>query len=189
MTTIMTKKNLMKGAPAKMIFEEDLGEICLEKLGAALEQEDWDEGSVMSGYFQIIEARGLELAPWVEAVTTENIKGRLRSAEFIMPLPQKPMCPKESRVQQTHVVVDEDKVVLEQVSMTLDVPVVGTSFNAVICDTFTVSEGRMKMQRTFAIEWVKSSWLTSTVEREGPGGAAESSPFMVKAIKNWWESA
>merc|ERR1712151_1457236 len=102
--------------------------------------------------------------PWASGQgAAVNVKGKVRSVEYQMSLPPAPMCPQETRCTATwHVVASPYKVVLESVTMSLDVPF-GTSFNVVTCDTFTSDEasGRTHMVRTCGIEWVEVIWMRS----------------------------
>merc|ERR1712032_338757 len=84
-----------------------------------------------------------------------------------------------------YVVCHPNRVVLEIVSMTLDVPIVGTAFNLVVCDTFTSRDGIMKMARTCSVEWVQSCWFKAMVEREAAPGAVEVARKLVEAIRTW----
>merc|ERR1712113_1248485 len=100
----------------------------------------------MAQYFETVgHCSEIELGGWVDL---PGVQGRTRSVECRALVPPAPMCPKDTRCNQTwHVVNTPDKVVLESVNMSLDVPY-GTSFNVIACVTFTIDSGRVRMVRT-----------------------------------------
>eukprot|EP00928_Gymnodinium_smaydae_P014217 TRINITY_DN15174_c1_g3_i1.p1 TRINITY_DN15174_c1_g3~~TRINITY_DN15174_c1_g3_i1.p1 ORF type:complete len:607 (+),score=172.48 TRINITY_DN15174_c1_g3_i1:153-1973(+) len=189
-TYIDLKKLGVGGSTPQVVFEGDAGEFSLAAFGEALDSDDpWEadaSGGFMARYFAMIEARDMEVGAWAEGGACGSVKGKARSIEYRKPLPPKPMCPKESRMQSTcHIVVSEEKVTLEQSVMTLDVPA-GTAWQLWVCDTFTNSGGgRVKLRRTCACEWLQSSWLKSMIEREAPGACGEEAATMLKAIAAW----
>ncbi|CAE7676939.1 prtp, partial [Symbiodinium sp. KB8] len=160
-TTILQNKD-SKGAKFP-IFEQVLGEISLEVLGQSLLTDDWrDPDCLMNFYWEEMGSVDLEISAWSDGSSFASVvKGKVRTIEMRSPVPPAPMCPKETRVQSTwHVVILEDKVLLESVSMSLDVPC-GTNFNVIACDTFSVQDGKLKMVRTCGIEWLQNTWLKS----------------------------
>eukprot|EP00425_Heterocapsa_triquetra_P043970 CAMPEP_0195067532 /NCGR_PEP_ID=MMETSP0448-20130528/12555_1 /TAXON_ID=66468 /ORGANISM="Heterocapsa triquestra, Strain CCMP 448" /LENGTH=101 /DNA_ID=CAMNT_0040098953 /DNA_START=1 /DNA_END=306 /DNA_ORIENTATION=- len=96
------------------------------------------------------------------------------------------MCPKETRATATwHVVASPAKVVLETATMSLDVPY-GTSFQVVVCDTFTATEsGTTRMVRTWGVAWVKSCFMKSLVEANVPIELEKSAHRMIEVLKEW----
>eukprot|EP00435_Cladocopium_sp_Y103_P072912 s597_g41.t1 len=123
------------------IFEQVLGEISLELLGQSLESDDWkDPDSLMAFYWEETGAMDLDISPWSDGSSFASVvKGKVRTIEMRSP---------ETRVQSTwHIVVLPDKVLLESVTMSLDVPC-GTMFNVISCDSFTMQDGKLKMSRT-----------------------------------------
>merc|ERR1712039_1149378 len=137
-------------------------------------------------YFKETGAKDLEIAAWADGDgSTSTVQGQVRSVEFRSPVPPAPMCPKETRVTSTwHVAALADKVVLEAVCMSLDVPC-GTSFNSVTCDTFTVVDGVMKMVRTCGVEWVQESWTKSLVEKNVPVELGTIGQKMANVVQKW----
>eukprot|EP00439_Symbiodinium_sp_Y106_P050130 s994_g6.t1 len=132
----------------------------------------------------------LEISAWSDGSSFASVvKGKVRTIEMRSPVPPAPMCPKETRVQSTwHVVILEDKVLLESVSMSLDVPC-GTNFNVIACDTFSVQDGKLKMVRTCGIEWLQSTWLKSMIEQNVPPQLAAVGERMAKVVGRWWQKA
>eukprot|EP00928_Gymnodinium_smaydae_P080294 TRINITY_DN64012_c0_g1_i1.p1 TRINITY_DN64012_c0_g1~~TRINITY_DN64012_c0_g1_i1.p1 ORF type:complete len:614 (-),score=151.11 TRINITY_DN64012_c0_g1_i1:215-1897(-) len=187
-TTYIKQKGIgVGGATPKLVFEANLGAISLEKLGSELTNDaSWEpnpDGGLMAMYMHKLQVRDMEIGAWTRA--SGKVQGVVRSVDYVKPLPPKPMCPKESRIQTTvHVVNREDTVVFEQRIMTLDVPA-GSSWSLWVRDTFTVSDGNMKMSRDCACEWLQSSWLKSMIEKEVPAGVEETAPDLVEIIKKW----
>lgn len=190
-TTILDTKAI-QGHP--QLVEKSIGAIPLAALASAFEADDWQvEGSLMSMYFQDIGATHLEVGPWAgggrsEGAAVAAVKGKIRSADCVVVLsPQPPMCPDRTRVQSTwHVVSTDVQVVLESVSMSLDVPC-GTSFNVIVCDTFRVDTetGLTKMVRTYGLEWVQSNWLKSFVEANVPEELAKKGQGWADVVGRW----
>ncbi|CAJ1444815.1 unnamed protein product [Effrenium voratum] len=186
-TTILQNK-APSGAKTP-IFEKLLGEISLDLLGASLEKDDWkDPDSLMSFYWQEMGASQLEISDWSDGESFVSVvKGKVRTIEMRTPVPPAPMCPKETRVQSTwHVVILPDKVLLESVTMSLDVPC-GTNFNVIACDTFTVQGGKLKMLRTCGVEWLQSTWLKSMVEQNVPPQLTAVAERMSQVVTRWWD--
>ncbi|CAK9061896.1 Acylcarnitine hydrolase [Durusdinium trenchii] len=181
-------------APAtakETIFEQVLGEISLELLGQSLESDDWkDPDSLMAFYWEETGAMDLDISPWSDGSSFASaVKGKVRTIEMRSPVPPAPMCPKETRVQSTwHIVVLPDQVLLESVTMSLDVPC-GTMFNVISCDSFTIKDGKLKMSRTCGVEWLQSSWLKSMVEQNVPPQLKAIAERMVGVVTRWWEKA
>ncbi|CAK9062032.1 Acylcarnitine hydrolase, partial [Durusdinium trenchii] len=179
-------------APAtakETIFEQVLGEISLELLGQSLESDDWkDPDSLMAFYWEETGAMDLDISPWSDGSSFASaVKGKVRTIEMRSPVPPAPMCPKETRVQSTwHIVVLPDQVLLESVTMSLDVPC-GTMFNVISCDSFTIKDGKLKMSRTCGVEWLQSSWLKSMVEQNVPPQLKAIAERMVGVVTRWWE--
>merc|ERR1712014_509952 len=134
-------------------------------------------------------ATELDIGAWTDGSSFSSpMKGWVRSIEMRAPVPPAPMCPKTTRIQSTwHVVALEDKVLLESITMSLDVPC-GTNFNAIACDTFTVENGRLKMTRTCGVEWVQSSWMKSMVELNVPPQLALMGARVAKVVQEWWKT-
>lgn len=180
-----------KGLSVGNIFEADVGEIPLEKLGEALIADDWkSEGGLMARYFKATGTQDLDIGEWADGgASIAAVEGKVRSIEMRVPVPPAPMCPKQTRVTSTwHVAVFEHQVLLECVAMSLDVPC-GTCFNTVSCDTFTVEKGRMKMVRTCGIEWIQSSWTKSLVESNAPPQLAKVAQTLAGVVQNWGHDA
>ncbi|OLQ04326.1 Acylcarnitine hydrolase [Symbiodinium microadriaticum] len=188
-TTILQNKD-SKGAKFP-IFEQVLGEISLEVLGQSLLTDDWrDPDCLMNFYWEEMGSVDLEISAWSDGSSFASVvKGKVRTIEMRSPVPPAPMCPKETRVQSTwHVVILEDKVLLESVSMSLDVPC-GTNFNVIACDTFSVQDGKLKMVRTCGIEWLQNTWLKSMIEQNVPPQLAAVGERMAKVVGRWWQKA
>mmetsp|Transcript_140637 Transcript_140637/g.366138 ORF Transcript_140637/g.366138 Transcript_140637/m.366138 type:complete len:641 (+) Transcript_140637:88-2010(+) len=171
------------------ILDMDIGEISLEELAEALEVDDWQAvGNLMTRYFEALRASDMEVGPWASGQgAAARVKGKVRSIEMKVPVPPQPMCPPETRCLSTwHVVSTPSKVVLESVTMSLDVPY-GTCFNVIACDTFTIDEvtGHTRMCRACGIEWVKSTWLKSMVEASVPGEVQKLALNWVDVLKEW----
>merc|ERR1712050_816061 len=68
--------------------------------------------------------------------------------------------------------------------MTLDVPY-GDHFKAVTVDRFTKhdSTGHVWMERTFALEWVKSTWMKSVIEKNAPGNVKNDADVLAEVMK------
>jgi len=175
-TTILADKGLHQSQVE--VVTSEIGAISLESLGQALESEDWKSpGQLMAMYFEEVQAEDLEVHEWTSLA---GVHGKARSIDMRVPVPPAPMCPKETRCQSTwHVSVSKSKVVLESVTMSIDVPY-GTSFNVVVCDTFTCSEGsdQICMVRSCALDWVSSIWLKKMVE--------QNVPIQIKAVGERW---
>lgn len=173
------------------IFEQVLGEISLELLGQSLESDDWkDPDSLMAFYWEETGAMDLDISLWSDGSSFASVvKGKVRTIEMRSPVPPAPMCPKETRVLSTwHIVVLPDKVLLESVTMSLDVPC-GTMFNVISCDSFTMQDGKLKMSRTCGVEWLQSTWLKSMVEQNVPPQLKAVGERMVGVVTRWWEKA
>merc|ERR1712232_1492001 len=140
------------------------------------------------GYWREIGAKDLVISAWADGTSAAAVRGRVRSVEYRMPV-DAPMCPKETRVQSMwHVLVLEGMVVLESASMSLDVPC-GTSFNTVVCDTFTAERGRLRMVRSCAFEWVQSSWMKSLVEKTAQPELQQVGKQVASMIVRWARTA
>mmetsp|Transcript_23166 Transcript_23166/g.65382 ORF Transcript_23166/g.65382 Transcript_23166/m.65382 type:complete len:671 (+) Transcript_23166:86-2098(+) len=172
-TMILTAKGLSQeaGGSAWTLLDVDLGEIPLALLADNLLSDDWtSEGGVMAKYFKETGAWDMEIGPWAKGGPAGKVKGKIRSIDMRVPVPPAPMCPKETRCTSTyHVVADERRIVLESVTMSLDVPY-GDSFNVISADTFTINEetGQTRMVRTCGLDWVKSTWMRGMIEANVP---------------------
>eukprot|EP00931_Biecheleriopsis_adriatica_P061040 TRINITY_DN36688_c0_g1_i1.p1 TRINITY_DN36688_c0_g1~~TRINITY_DN36688_c0_g1_i1.p1 ORF type:complete len:593 (-),score=124.57 TRINITY_DN36688_c0_g1_i1:97-1875(-) len=173
-----------------LLFEDVPGE-ALQKLAQDLEKDDWqDPSSLMAFYWKEMGIKELDIGAWTDGSEfPAPVKGKVRSIEMRVPVPPKPMCPRETRAQSTwHLVVEEDMIVLESITMSLDVPC-GTNFNVIVCDTFTVEDGKLKIQRTCGLEWLQSSWLKSMVEQNVPPQLVEVAETLVKEVREWWKQS
>eukprot|EP00929_Paragymnodinium_shiwhaense_P071692 TRINITY_DN36428_c0_g3_i1.p1 TRINITY_DN36428_c0_g3~~TRINITY_DN36428_c0_g3_i1.p1 ORF type:complete len:410 (-),score=84.79 TRINITY_DN36428_c0_g3_i1:422-1651(-) len=182
-STLLVQKGL--DAPgSNVIFDEDICEMSLDLLREQVEAADWaEEDSLMAVYFRKLGAKDLEISAWGTAHST--VKGKLRSVEYRMPLPPQPMCPSESRMQGTyHVASSDAKVVLESATMALDVPI-GSTFNVISCDSFTVRNGKLRMTRSCAVEWLASCWVKGMVEKQTVAQGAEKARLVAGAIREW----
>ena len=182
-------QNKAPSTAKQAIFESVLGEISLEKLGQSLDSDDWkDPHSLMAFYWEEMGAMDLEISPWSDGNSLSSmVKGKVRTIEMRSPVPPAPMCPKETRVQSTwHIVVLPDKVILESVTMSLDVPC-GTMFNVIACDSFTMQDGQLKMSRTCGVEWLQSTWLKSMVEQNVPPQLKAVGERMAGVVSRWWQ--
>lgn len=160
--TILEEKGF---EPGRAIHEADVGWLPLDKFGASLLATDWegDTHSFPKLLFQSNGFRNVSVGPWT---TGDVLQGQVRSLSYVVDVPPAPMCPKETRVESSvHVVVTESCVTLEQVVRSLDVPC-GDGFETIICDAFSIEEatGRIRMVRTCGINFMKSTWLKSTIE-------------------------
>jgi len=184
-STLFAEKGLVATAP---LLDVDLGVIDLADLGAALQVEDWQaSGGLMTLYFERAGAKDMEVGPWADGHVAAQIRGSIRSIEMRVPVPPAPMCPAETRCTTTwHVVVEAEKVVLESVTMSLDVPY-GTCFNVICCDTFTVdaATGNTFMKRTLGVEWVKTTWMKKMVEASVPGEVKKFGLRWAEQVKEW----
>jgi len=163
-SSLMSERKLSKQA----LIQQDMGNLPLATLGAWLEADDWlVPGSFMAEYFSDQEQKDIEVDQWAD---NNKVEGKLRSVRMRAPVPPQPMCPKETRANQTwHVTVEADRVLVETSTMSLDVPY-GTSFMVVICHTFTINPETQTtaMVSTYALDWVQSTWLKSTIEASVP---------------------
>jgi len=189
-STLIKEKGLSE---PQIIFEADLGVVPLEALAKDLEADDWeDENNLMMMYFRDFGIYGLEVGAWMcGSVGASKVQGKVRSMDMRVPVPPAPMCPKETRCTSTwHTVTTDDKVMLESVIMSLDVPY-GTSFNVVKCDTFTLDEatGNTRMTRYLTLEWVKSIWVQSLVEANVPKELEKDARQWAEVIKRWAQKA
>lgn len=177
-----------KGLPRKQVLlEVALGTISLHTLAEQFEAENWElAGGLMAKYFEAIEATNMDVESWATGEAVRSIQGKVRSLSAKIPLPRQPMCPPFSRIQMTWHAgqPDENRLVLEQLSMALDVPC-GTCFNTLICDTFTVKDGVTQMVRTWAVEWLQSTWLKSAIENGAPGELVKKGELFAKLITEW----
>merc|ERR1712232_374501 len=140
------------------------------------------------GYWREIGAKDLVISAWADGTSAAAVRGRVRSVEYRMPV-DAPMCPKETRVQSMwHVLVLDGTVVLESASMSLDVPM-GTSFNTVVCDTFTIEGGSLRMVRSCAFEWVQSSWMKSLVEKTAQPELQKVGKKVASMVVRWARTA
>lgn len=173
---------------AKELLRADIGEVPLKLLEATLLQDDWlAEGSLTARYFRVSGAHDIQVGPWAVGGAAALVSGRVRSLEWRTPLPPAPLCPKETRCTGTwHVAADDSRVILESVSMSLDVPY-GDTFNVITCDTFSIDEktGRTCMVRTCAIEWVKSTWMQSVLETNVALEVGKAGAHMRDAVKQY----
>eukprot|EP00928_Gymnodinium_smaydae_P014219 TRINITY_DN15174_c1_g5_i1.p1 TRINITY_DN15174_c1_g5~~TRINITY_DN15174_c1_g5_i1.p1 ORF type:complete len:621 (+),score=82.46 TRINITY_DN15174_c1_g5_i1:295-2157(+) len=189
-STYITQKGIgFAGGAPRTVYDADLGELSLEALGRELGGDgSWEadpNGGLMATYYSKVGARNMDIGAWAEGGASGNVQGKARSIEYIKPLPPKPLCPRESRIQQTvHVVVSEEKVILEQSVMTLDVPA-GTAWILWVRDTFTSCDGRVRMQRDCACEWLQSCWIKSMIESQTPKATAEETPPMIESVMEW----
>merc|ERR1712087_6599 len=104
----------------------------------------------------------MEVGPWASCEgAIARGQGKIRSVECRAPVPPMPLTPKETRCSATwHLVVSPSEVVLESVSMSLDVPY-GTTFNVIYCDTFSLDTvtGHIHVVRRCGVEWVRSQFM------------------------------
>jgi len=190
-TTILQKR--VPGTSNVPIYEMVFAEVpggCLDKLAEDLERDDWkDPSSILSFYWEEMNIRSLEIGEWADGCSfTSPVKGKVRSIEMRASVPPAPMCPKDTRVQSTwHVVVLEGLVLLESITMSLDVPY-GTNFNVITCDSFTAENGQLKMTRTCGIDWVQHAWTKSMIERGVPPQIAAVGQRMANVVNRWWEA-
>jgi hypothetical protein len=147
-------------------FETDVGCISLASLSEEFESNDWlAPGKLMGQIYGTLGAKGIETSEW--STKTKKMKGRVRFVNVAkMPVPAAPMCPPETRLNQTyHVYHDDDKLVIECVNQSLDVPY-GSTFNVVTRDTFVSEGGRTRMTRAVAIEWLQAQWWLKAMAEE-----------------------
>jgi len=185
-TTFMDEK--CGGVAAREIYITQIPRVPLAAVSAAIEADNWESpGGLMTGYFKEMGAQELEIGAWVEGTSLLGaVKGKVRSVDMRMPVPPAPMCPKDTRVQSTwHVVSLPDKLVLESVTMSLDVPY-GTCFNVISCDTFTDTGNGLKMVRTCGVEFVQSTWLSHLVEANVPPNMIDIGKRLAKVVDRWW---
>lgn len=190
-TTILDSKPIQGHPP---LVEVDIGEVPLGALASAIEADDWQlEGSLMSTYFRDTGATNLDVGPWAsgdrsEDATVAAVKGKVRSVDFVQVLDPKPfMCPDKTHIHSTwHVVSTDVQVVVESVSMSLDVPY-GTDFNVIVCDTFRVDAetGHTKMVRTYGLEWVNSIMWASMVEAKVPEELTKGGHLCADVVARW----
>jgi hypothetical protein len=166
----MTKTFAQEKKLNDLVFEADVGSIPLSLLAEEFECDDWlAPGRVMGKVYEMLRATDLDISSW--STQMKGMKGKVRSVDVgRMPLPPAPMCPAETRMSQTyHVYHDDNRVVIECVSMSLDVPF-GNNFNVVTCDTFVSEGGRTRMTRTGGVEFVQSvGWLKGTITERARG--------------------
>mmetsp|Transcript_65761 Transcript_65761/g.175163 ORF Transcript_65761/g.175163 Transcript_65761/m.175163 type:complete len:371 (-) Transcript_65761:29-1141(-) len=182
-STLLDSKGL--STSEKTVFAGDIGAAALDTLARALEVDDWESTKqLMALYFQSVKAEDLVIQEWT---TLHGVKGKTRTVEMKVPVAPMPMCPAETRVHQTwHVSSAPAKIILESVTTSLDVPY-GTTFNVVVCDTFTCKENStcVHMVRTCAVDWVSSIWLTSLVEQNVHTQVREAGERWAGLLQEW----
>jgi hypothetical protein len=183
-TTFLEEKNL--GEALEPIMEAEVGGIPLYALAAEFDRDDWNApGRLMASFWANQGAKDFEIGAWTTRAVG-GVKGKVRSVEIAhMPVPPAPLCPEETRVEMTyHFYQDDGQVVLEYVCMSLDVPY-GTNFNVVVCDTFVSEEGRTRMTRHVAIEWLQSVFMKNVVEANVPKNCAANGRLFAETIVQW----
>merc|ERR1719316_1467042 len=68
--------------------------------------------------------------------------------------------------------------------MSLDVPY-GDCFNVVIRDKYTVEGSTIMMERSFGLEWVKSTMMKSMIETNVPGNLVKDAEVIATQLKRW----
>jgi len=170
------------------IFETDIGPISLEALASAFLADDWLDGGLMTTKFASQAGHDIEVGPWASGIgAAAQVRGKLRTLAMRLPPPPAPMCPKETRISATyHVLSEPGEVILESSTMSLDVPY-GMYFNVMVCDTFTINEntGHLQMARSFALQWLKSSWMQSVIESKVPDALVQDARSFADVIRKW----
>jgi len=183
----------MQCKTTSVIFNADLGTMPLATLGGWLQADDWEApGTYMRALLDMGESTDRKIEQWQDrdgAGLAKQVQGKLRLAKMVVPVPPNPMCPPTTRVDQTHhVLVEQDRVIREVSTMSWDVPF-GTTFNVVIRDTFTAPKsGVIKFERSFGLEWVKSTMMKSMIERDVPGNLVKDAEKVAVLMQKWVSS-
>mmetsp|Transcript_18160 Transcript_18160/g.42444 ORF Transcript_18160/g.42444 Transcript_18160/m.42444 type:complete len:594 (-) Transcript_18160:4-1785(-) len=175
-----------------MIYESDVGEISLQALAKQFKADDWmAAGTLMAVNFASLGMKAVELGAWKTPLDDPKdemlVQGEVRSAQYIAPVPKAPMCPPETRAKATyHVAATDNEVVLESMTQTLDVPY-GDYFFLYVTDRFTrdTDSNRTHMQRSWAIRWVKSTWMQNMVESNIPGQLVTDADRFHEVLTSW----
>mmetsp|Transcript_13141 Transcript_13141/g.24221 ORF Transcript_13141/g.24221 Transcript_13141/m.24221 type:complete len:583 (+) Transcript_13141:37-1785(+) len=172
------------------IHEVDVGEVSLQTLAAEFGADDWlAPGRLMAANMESLQLKAIKIGSWSEpeGPCQDKLKGRVRSGQFVAPVPRAPMCPSETKTKTTfHLAASDDEVVFEQITQALDVPY-GDYFYLYVSDHFTVDAdtGRTHMERSWALRWVKSTWVQSMVESKTPGQLVSDADRFQNVILNW----
>jgi len=186
---LLTAKGLTSDSEG--VVEADIGNVSIATLASALMADDWErQGSLMRLYWDMLRASDLEIGPWASGRgAAAKVQGSVRSVQMRIPLPRQMMCPEETRCTSIwHVLVTPSKVVLESATMCFDVPY-GDYYNVVLCDTFSldITTGRMRMVRTCGVEWLKTTWVKGTVERNVWSSAEERGRQWAEQVALWMQ--
>jgi len=133
-----------------------------------------------------------DIGPWEDRDgghrLATQMRGKLRIVKLRNPVPPQPMCPETTMINQSfHVLAEEDRILAETSTMSLDVPY-GDSFNVVIRDKFTIEGGVIMMERSFGLDWVKSTFMKSMIESNVPANLVKDAERMSALLKKWVSS-
>mmetsp|Transcript_26042 Transcript_26042/g.68408 ORF Transcript_26042/g.68408 Transcript_26042/m.68408 type:complete len:616 (-) Transcript_26042:171-2018(-) len=188
-STIISSQKLGLISPQSnlLLCSIDLGDLPIAPLMQTLESPDWlTEGSLMYKKFASQSAKEQELGVWLENEgIAAKLKGKVRTLTQRVAIPPGPMCPETSRISMTwhlNSSPEQETVLLESVSMTLDVPY-GETFNVCICDQFKRCGGTLKMTRFLALEWVQSTWMKRMIETNVREQVKKDGELFAKMVK------
>lgn len=184
-STLMEEIGLQMSGADKQLLDVEIANISLADFGKALEDSNWNAGSLMALWFSSEGIKNLEVGDWATGTgAAAKVKGKVRSVTGVAPVPPAPMCPEETRITTSwHVFVADNKVIVENVTMSLDVPY-GKCFNAVVCDRFTATEdGKLRLERMWGVEWVKSTFMRGLIESNVPVQLKLAGDRFVEVIK------
>jgi len=184
----LTLMEIKATAPAQQIFQGLVGRFSLAELGTAIQSDDWQApGSLMSSVMKSLEARDMKISAWRDGASFSSpVQGKVRAIDYKLPLAiPLPMTPSEIRTTSTwHVAVTDDKVVLESITSSTDVPC-GEAFNILVCDTFTHESGQTTLVRTIGFEWFDSCFLKSAIQPTMSANLVSGAKALQRSIGDW----
>jgi len=183
----------LKCKDTTQIFERELGKMPLATLAEWLQADDMEEpGTYLAALLNAKDCAERDLGPWEDPDgpgLAKQVHGKLRLVKMRIPVPPAPMCPPTTRIEQAvHFFAEEDRVIRETSTLSLDVPC-GTYFNVVIRDTYTLTDsGAIKMVRTFGLEWLMSTYLKSMIEANVPKNLVADAELQAELLTKWVSS-
>jgi len=175
-------------ATPQQVFQELVGSFSLAKLGAAMTSDDWEApGSLMSSVMKSLGVLDIKISAWRDGASLSSpVQGKVRAIDYTLPLEiPLPMTPSEIKTTSTwHVAVTDEKVVLESITSSTDVPC-GEAFNIIVQDTFTHESGQTEMVRTIGFEWLQSCFLKSAIQQAMSPNLAKGAKSLQRSIGDW----
>jgi len=133
----------------------------------------WTSECLLYEFFEVQRANSMKVGPWLQAPGAKKL--RLRELSATMPLPPKPMCPKEARVSVTYRIYCQEDSETGEVGA-LSIKSSFQTHDVPFSDYFTVQEflslqaegtgegAGVRIRKAFKVVWSKQTWLVNIVE-------------------------